>query len=125
MKGSKRQLTPTRSAPALAILTAHSPTPTPDSSPPGPMHIVAATGIPYSSATSMAHSISKMLRKYSQMIRSNTHSCCNWDPVLERHLDGPLHLQDVAEVLADDQVHLVQDQHLKGLSQLVLDFGLD
>merc|ERR1712223_47744 len=56
---------------------------------------------------------------------SNTHSCCNWDPVLERHLDGPLHLQDVAEVLADDQVHLVQDQNLKGLSQLVLDFGLD
>merc|ERR1711963_1129701 len=32
------------------------------------------------------------------------------------HLDGPLHFQDVAEVLADDQVHLVQDQHLKGLS---------
>merc|ERR1719209_1870452 len=70
MNGSKRQLTPTRRAPALAILTAHSPTPTPDSSPTGPMHIVAATGIPYSSATSMAHSISKMLRKYSQMISS-------------------------------------------------------
>merc|ERR1719220_1183929 len=73
----------------------------------------------------MAHSISKMLRKYSQMIRSTAHSCCNRDPVLERHLDGPLHLQDVAEVLADDQVYLVQDQHLKGLSQLVLDLGFD
>merc|ERR1719209_2922754 len=70
MNGSKRQLTPTRSAPALAILTAHSPTPTPDSSPTGPMHIVAATGMPYSSATSMAYYISKMLRKYSQMMRS-------------------------------------------------------
>merc|ERR1719458_499757 len=70
MNGSKRQLTPTRSTTALAILTAHSPTPTPDSSPTGPMHIVAATGMPYSRATSMAHSISKMLRKYSQMIRS-------------------------------------------------------
>merc|ERR1719334_1056275 len=69
-KGSKRQLTPTRLAPAWAILTAHSPTETPDSSPPGPMHIVAPTGSPYSKATSMAHSISKMLRKYSQIIRS-------------------------------------------------------
>merc|ERR1712013_374931 len=69
-KGSKRQLTPTRFAPALAILTAHSPTDTPDSSPPGPMHMVAPTGRLYSRATSIAHSISRILRKYSQMISS-------------------------------------------------------
>merc|ERR1719378_1412820 len=59
MNGSKRQLTPTRSAPALAILTAHSPTPTPDSSPTGPMHIVAATGMPYSRSTLFRMSTSR------------------------------------------------------------------
>merc|ERR1719376_1013041 len=43
---------------------------TPDSSPLGPMHMVAPTVRPYSRATSIAHSISRILRKYSQMISS-------------------------------------------------------
>jgi hypothetical protein len=54
----------TKLAPALAILIAHSATGTPAASPFGPMHIVAATDLPYSKANSMAHSISSTFLKY-------------------------------------------------------------
>ena len=50
--------------PALAILTAHSAAETPSMSPMGPMHMVAATALPVSLQTSMAHSISSMCSKY-------------------------------------------------------------
>merc|ERR1711892_98302 len=44
--GSKRQFAPTMSAPALDILTAHSPADMPALSPFGPMAMVAAMGLP-------------------------------------------------------------------------------
>ena len=66
--GPKLQFAPTMSAPARAMRTAHSPVGTPFKSASGPMHMVAATGIPSFSpnsfAASIAHSISSIVGKY-------------------------------------------------------------
>ena len=65
MNGSNRQFKPTKSAPALAIRTAHSPRDTPSTSPLGPTQMVAATGfLAQDFTSSMAHSISSTFRKY-------------------------------------------------------------
>ena len=52
------------SAPALAILMAHSAADTPCMSPSGPMHMLAPTGSLVLAHSSMAHSISSICSKY-------------------------------------------------------------
>ena len=46
------------------------------------------------------------------------------DLYLPTEFDGPLHLLDVEEILNQNHVHVVLDQNLEGLGQLLLDLLL-
>merc|ERR1711962_569321 len=68
--------------------------------------------------SSPGHPNSTLPHRYSRLVPTwpHAHGCPHGEAVLQSYLYGPLHLQDITEILADDELYVVLDKNLKSRS---------